>query len=30
VGSRADPVVRTFATTTKGLLALGDWLAERR
>jgi transposase len=29
-GSRADHVVRTFATTTKGLLALGDWLAERR
>ena len=29
-GGRADHAVRTFATTTKGLLELGDWLAERR
>jgi hypothetical protein len=26
----ADAEVRTFATTTRELLALGDWLAERR
>jgi transposase len=27
---RQDPEVRTFATTTSGLLALADWLAQNR
>jgi transposase len=29
-GGRADHTVRTFPTTTKGLLELGDWLSQRR
>ena len=29
-GGRSTSDVRTFGTTTRGLLELGDWLAERR